>query len=99
MLIWVIIINLVISAVNFYLVWRLKKLRRRLIILTKDLNILADNVQIIFSLGEEVLAIGTIKTRNFRANYGKIHNKIKLVRQLLIFVNLINKFKLKQVKP
>jgi hypothetical protein len=99
MLIFVITINLVISAVNFYLVWRLKKLRAKLIILTKDLNILADHVQIIFSLGEEFLEIGTIKARNFRANYGKIENKIKLVRQLLILVNLINKFKLRQVKP
>lgn len=99
MLIFVIIINLVITAVNFYLVWRLKKLRAKLIILTKDLNILADHVQINFSLGEEFLEIGTIKTRNFRASYGRIENKIKLVRQLLILVNFINKFKLKQVKP
>ncbi len=96
MLIFVVIINLVISSLNFYLVWRLTKCRQKLKILTKDLNILTANIEIILPLTGEIFHLGTIKTRNFRANYDKIDHQIQTVRKILILVRLINKFRRKQ---
>jgi hypothetical protein len=93
MLILIIIINLLISSVNFYLVWRLTKLRSKLIIYCHDLNILNTQIKLILPLGSEILTLATLKTTNFRVRYGKIQNKIQIIRTILILVKFLNKFR------
>jgi hypothetical protein len=95
MLILVIIINLILSTINFYLLWRIQKIRSQLQAFIRILDILTDNMPLVVSLGEDFLHLGIDKSRQFRFGYAKIQNKIKLLRKILILVNLINKLRAK----
>ncbi len=92
MLIFVVITNLVISSISFYLAWRMGKLRLKLARFADDLNILANDITMILTQGEEILSLGVRESRRFRRNYDQIHNTIQQLRKILILVNLINKF-------
>ncbi len=88
MLIFVLIVNLFLSFLNFYIAFRLWKLRRRLERVTEAFSRLEGCIQQIFSPAPEIILQGQQNTHNLRESYRKLLLQLVPLEQMLLFISL-----------
>lgn len=87
MLIFVVIFNLLLSLLNFYIAWRIWKLWRLLVKVTAILNRVERRMQRIFEPAPEIMLRGRKKTSYLKQRYQKLEIQLQQIQQILLLAS------------
>ncbi|MEA5510051.1 hypothetical protein VB715_09770 [Crocosphaera sp. UHCC 0190] len=102
MLLFVILFNLVLTLINFYLVWQLRKLSHFLQKFTYQLTRLEQRIHVIFHPAPEIILKGQEGTIYLKKRYQSLKIKLLRLQQALSVLNFLlrilpqKRFSLKQ---
>jgi cell division protein FtsB len=88
MLLFVILFNLLVALVNFYLVLRLWQLRQGLARVTRTLTKVERRIDRIFYPAPEFVFQGQQGTQHLRQVYQKLEHQLEQLQKILMLVNL-----------
>ncbi|MGF1487668.1 MAG: hypothetical protein ACFBSE_11315 [Prochloraceae cyanobacterium] len=91
MLVFAIICNLLIALINLTVAFRLWKLRRLLAKVSEILDLLERSAYYLLYFAPIVITPGQKNARNLKQKYRQLQYQLKLVRQILRFLNLLKK--------
>lgn len=93
MVLTIIIINCSLALLNCYLIWKIYRIKVFLFHFNELMYKLNNNL--VLSLKENHLLILTtaLEVRKFNQNYQKLKNKQKTIQKIILFINLIYRFR------
>ncbi|MEA5533158.1 hypothetical protein [Crocosphaera sp. XPORK-15E] len=89
MLLFVILFNLVLTLINFYLVWQLGKLSHLLQKVTYRLTILEQRIHVIFYTAPEIILRGQEGTNHLRKSYQSLNIQLIKLQQIISLLNFL----------
>jgi hypothetical protein len=89
MIILVVIFNTLIALLNFYLAWRVWKMRRVLAGVTKAILAADRNTYNLLHPAPRAIAIGQKGTIALRNQYGKLEKQLERLEQILALIRLV----------
>lgn len=102
MLMFIAILNLLISTASFYLAWKIWRLRRVLKQATKTLTRVERRTYWVLHDAPELVIKGKTGTRHLRKSYSKLESQLRQLEQIFFALNWVSKiwrFKHKSARP
>ncbi len=93
MVTFVVVTNLLIALLNFYLAWRILKLRSAIAIIRNNLQILEQKATLIFAIAPKAITIKQLRISILRNLYRDLTRQILQIQKILVLINLLVKLR------
>lgn len=91
MVILVVTVNILIALINFYLAWRIWKLRLSIAAVTDTLNSVERKIYNIFNPAPKKISVGRVGTSNLRKRYRQLETQLLRLQQVFTLLSFLPK--------
>lgn len=91
MVVFVVTVNVLIALINFYLAWRIWKLRLSIAAVADTLNQVERKIYNIFNPAPKKISIGRVGTSNIRKKYRQLETQLLRLQQVFTLLSLVPK--------